>query len=114
MDVVKSFVVNHPEANIIITILIVLVVFAVILRVIKSVISAISACIIASLLFNINWFGAINGAIESGEITKYINKDNAVKVQEMYKDLTKKNQGKSIVFPGSSGKTALKYIREGK
>lgn len=112
MDTIKNFVVNHPEANVVITILIVVIVFAIILKIIRSVVSAISACIIASLLFNMNWFGVINGAIESGEVAKYINKDNAIKVQEIYKDIKNKSSKTSVHLPGSSGKTALKYIRE--
>ena len=101
MDAIKSFVVNHPEANIIITVIIVIVIFAIILKIIRSVVSAISACIIASLLFNMNWFGVINGAIESGEVAKYINKDNAIKVQEIYKDIKNKSSKTSVHLPGS-------------
>lgn len=114
MDTIKHFIVNNPEANVIITILIVVVVFAIILKIIRSVVSAISACIVASLIFNMNWFGVINGAIESGEVAKYINKDNAIKVQEIYKDIKNKSSKTSVHLPGSSGKTALKYIRESK
>lgn len=114
MDAIKNFIINNPEANILITILVVIVVFVIILKIIKSVVSAITACIVASLLFNMNWFGIINGAIESGEVAKYINKDNAIKVQEIYKDIKDKSSKTSVHLPASSGKTALKYIRESK
>lgn len=110
MSNLKNFIVHNPNANRWLTIILALIVFIIVIKIIKSITSAVMACLMFSILFNFSWGNIINGVISSGEISKYITKDNAIKVQEMYKDLTLKNR-RLILFPNKTGQEALRYIQ---